>query len=164
MGFLLQGEQLGEQLAAGGNQERPRAVVAVHAAWVAFAVGGVAVKEESLTEFDEFFHALIAAGKQSFTRLVAVDYCTCPAAEPAVSATGRAGVYLNGAFAVAGARVQFVKRPIVTTPRIRLLEQIGPDILCGQKFNRVGYPDTGQVRVPTQAIARLTSGHRLGPG
>ncbi|MGH9453734.1 MAG: hypothetical protein ACRD2O_07160, partial [Terriglobia bacterium] len=46
------------------------------------------VQEERFTEFDQFFHALVAAGKQSFTGFITLNNRAGPAAEPAVVTTG----------------------------------------------------------------------------
>src|SRR5207245_10986664 len=121
----------------------PRPFVAVYAAGVACAVCGVAVEQERFTEFDEFFHALVAAGQQSFTCLVAVNNRARPAAEPAVAATGRAGVDLDGTFAAAGAGVELVEGTVVTAPRVGFLEQVSPNVLSGEEFNRIGHPHAG---------------------
>ena len=139
-------------------------MITVHAAGVAFAVGGIAVKQEFLSKFDQFFHALVATGKQSFTGPVAVNHRAGPAAETAVPATGRAGVDLDGAFAVRGAGIELVEGTVVTTPRVGFLEQVRPNVLRGEEFDGIGHPHAGQVRVPVQPIARFATRHRLSAG
>ncbi len=85
------------------------------------------------------------AGEQAFAGLVALNDGAGPAAEAGVAATGGAGVNLDGAFAVGGAGVKLVERAVVAAPRIGFLEQVGPDFFGSEEFNRIGYPDAGQI-------------------
>ena len=111
--------------------------IAVLALQVAFAVGRVLVKQEGLAELDEFFHAFVAAGEQSFAGFVFVNDGAGPATETGVAATGRAGVNLNGTFAAARVGVEFVERAVVVTPRVRVLQEISPDFFGGEEFDGV---------------------------
>ena len=109
-------------------------------------------------------HGRVAAGKQTFTGLVALDDGARPAAETGMAATGRASVDLDGTLAVGSAGVEFVRRAVVAAPRVRLLEEIGPNLLGGEEFDGVGNPDAREVGVTVQAVAPLAAGHGLRAG
>jgi len=119
---------------------------------------------KQFAEFDEFLHALVAAGEQSLAGPVPVNHRTRPASETARAATGRAGVDLDGAFAARGAGIELVQRAVVAAPRVGILKQIGPDLFRGQELNGIGHPDARQVRVAVQAVARLAARHGLRAG
>ena len=87
-GFFLQLEQAFEEFPTAFDGERAGAFVAVHAAVVAPAVGGVAEFEERFAELDQVFHAFVTGGEQAFAGFVALDDGAGPAAEAGVAAAG----------------------------------------------------------------------------
>jgi hypothetical protein len=60
--------------------------------------------------------------------------------------------------------IELVEGPVVTAPRVGFLKQVGPNVLRGEEFNRIGHPDARQVRMPVQPVARFTTRHRLSAG